>query len=78
LRYGLVCNAQGEASAIAVLVYRCPTYRWSSTPPTREKIVACARPAQGTRKIELTDETFDPCLIAIHGPQAVAMCGGRD
>jgi aminomethyltransferase len=75
-RYGLVCNEQGGIRD-DVLVYRWPYgYAMVVNASNREKIVAWLAQHKGSRNVEVTDQTFDTCMIAVQGPKAVAMCVG--
>jgi aminomethyltransferase len=76
VRYGLVCNARG-GTRDDVLVYRWP-YGWSMVvnASNRDKIVAWLAEHKGGRNVEVSDRTADTCMIAVQGPQAVALCRG--
>ncbi|HYT93370.1 MAG TPA: glycine cleavage system aminomethyltransferase GcvT [Gemmataceae bacterium] len=76
VRYGLVCNEQGGIRD-DVLVYRWPYgYAMVVNASNREKIVAWLAQHKGGRNVEITDQTFDTCMIAVQGPKAVALCAG--
>jgi glycine cleavage system T protein (aminomethyltransferase) len=76
VRYGLVCNEQGGIRD-DVLVYRWPYgYAMVVNASNREKIVDWLARHKGSRHVEVNDQTFDTCMIAVQGPKAVAMCRG--
>jgi len=76
VRYGLICNEQGGIRD-DVLVYRWP-HSWSMVvnASNREKIVNwLARHKEG-HAVEITDQTMTTCMVAVQGPQALALCRG--
>lgn len=76
VRYGLVCNAQGGMRD-DVLVYRWP-YGWAMVvnASNRPKIVSWLKENTGSRKVEMTDQTEQTCMIAVQGPKAMEMVKG--
>ena len=76
VRYGLVTNAYG-CIRDDVLVYRWP-YGWAMVvnASNREKIVAWLIEHQGSRNVQIQDQTLDTCMIAVQGPQALEICRG--
>jgi aminomethyltransferase len=75
-RYGLVCN---EAGGIRddVLVYKWPyDYAMVVNASNRQKIVEWLGQHKGSRRVDINDQTFSTAMIAIQGPQAVALCQG--
>src|SRR5438128_9774610 len=74
VRYGLVCNDQGGIRD-DVLVYRWPYgYAMVVNASNREKILDWLGRRRGARKADVTDQTFDTCMIAVQGPRALEMC----
>jgi aminomethyltransferase len=75
-RYGLVCNERGGIRD-DVLVYRWPYgYAMVVNASNRPKIVAWLNEHKGARNAEIMDQTTQTGMIAVQGPQAVAMCRG--
>lgn len=76
VRYGLVCNDKGGIRD-DVLVYRWP-YGWAMVvnASNREKIVSWINESKANRNVQMTDQTFETCMIAIQGPKALAMAAG--
>jgi aminomethyltransferase len=76
VRYGLICNERGGIRD-DVLVYRWP-YGWAMVvnASNRDKIVAWISQHKGGRTVEMTDQTMTTCMIAVQGPQALALCRG--
>jgi aminomethyltransferase len=76
VRYGLVCNEQGGIRD-DVLVYRWPYgYAMVVNASNRPKIVDWLAQHQGSLNVEVSDRTLDTAMIAVQGPQAVALCRG--
>src|SRR5204863_770663 len=75
-RYGLVCNAAGGIRD-DVLVYRWP-YGWAMVvnASNREKIVGWLVENKGGRNVQVMDQTFDTAMLAVQGPQALALVRG--
>jgi glycine cleavage system T protein (aminomethyltransferase) len=76
VRYGLVCN---EAGGIRddVLVYRWPYgHAMVVNASNRTKIVDWLASHQGARNVEVIDRTLATCMVAVQGPNAVALCRG--
>jgi aminomethyltransferase len=74
VRYGLVCNEKGGIRD-DVLVYRWPYgYAMVVNASNRTKIVDWLTRHKGGRQVEIVDQTLQTCMIAIQGPQALAMC----
>jgi aminomethyltransferase len=73
-RYGLICNEQGGIRD-DVLVYRWP-YGWAMVvnASNREKINAWFAEHKRALNVEISDRTTQTCMIAVQGPQAVALC----
>ncbi len=76
VRYGLVCNERGGIRD-DVLVYRWP-YGWAMVvnASNREKIVDWLHQHKNGRAVEITDQTMTTCMLAVQGPQALALCRG--
>jgi aminomethyltransferase len=77
VRYGLICNERGGIRD-DVLVYRGFT-GWSMVvnASNRDKIVDwLGRHKEGLTTVEVADGTMDSCMIAVQGPQALALCRG--
>jgi aminomethyltransferase len=76
VRYGLVCNANGGIRD-DVTVYRWP-YGWAMVvnASNREKIVGWLHEHKGSRNVQVTDQTFDTCMVAVQGPKALEICRG--
>jgi aminomethyltransferase len=76
VRYGLICNPAGGVED-DVLVYRW-SYGWSMVvnAANREKIVGILRAAAVGRDVEIRDQTMTTGMLAIQGPQGVALCAG--
>lgn len=77
VRYGLICNESGGIRD-DVLVYR-----WPQGGPlmvvnagNREKIAAWLAEHQLSRDVRISDRTTATCMIAVQGPQALALCRG--
>src|SRR4051794_24747992 len=76
VRYGLVCNDQGGIRD-DILVYRWPYgYAMVVNAGNREKIVGWLNDSKGLLNVQIQDQTLDTCMIAIQGPQALAMSQG--
>jgi aminomethyltransferase len=75
-RYGLVCNPRGGIRD-DVLVYRWP-YGWAMVvnASNRGKIVDWLAEHKGTRSVDIQDQTTTTCMLAVQGPQALALCRG--
>jgi aminomethyltransferase len=75
-RYNLVCNEQGGVRD-DVLVYKWP-YGWAMVvnASNREKIVAWLEQHQGGRDVQIVDQTLSTGMIAVQGPQALALVRG--
>jgi aminomethyltransferase len=76
VRYGLICNDRGGVRD-DVLVYRWP-YGWAMVvnASNREKIVNWLAQHKNGRAVDITDQTVTTCMIAVQGPQALALCRG--
>src|SRR5262249_17702524 len=75
-RYGLVCNAQGGIHD-DVLVYKWPYgYAMVVNASNRAKIVAWLAEHKGARAVDVQDQTRTTCMVAVQGPQALALCRG--
>jgi aminomethyltransferase len=74
VRYGLLCNEQGGIRD-DVLVYRWP-YGWAMVvnAGNRTKIVEWLMQHKGGRESGMQDQTEKTCMIAVQGPQALAIC----
>ena len=72
-RYSLICGKDGGVLD-DVLVYRLPD-RWELVvnASNREKIVSWLRHCAGFAAVEFTDSTFNTGMIAVQGPQALAL-----
>jgi aminomethyltransferase len=76
VRYGLVCN-EGGGIRDDVLVYRWPdSWAMVVNASNREKIVAWLHRHKKDRAVDMTDRTATTCMIAVQGPQALALCRG--
>ncbi len=76
VRYGLICNADGGIRD-DVLVYRWPTgFGMVVNASNREKILAWIAEHKGSRKVQVRDDTFETCMIAVQGPRALEVCRG--
>jgi aminomethyltransferase len=75
-RYGLICNSQGGIRD-DVLVYRWP-YGWAMVvnASNRGKIVDWLAEHKGDRSVDIQDQTTTTCMLAVQGPQALALCRG--
>jgi aminomethyltransferase len=75
-RYGLICNEQGGILD-DVLVYRWP-YGWAMVvnAANRGKIVDWLTRHKAGRNVDMTDQTTTTCMLAVQGPQALALCRG--
>jgi len=73
VRYSLICGKDGGILD-DVLVYRLPD-RWELVvnASNREKIVSWLRHCAGFAAVEFTDRTFNTGMIAVQGPQALAL-----
>ncbi|HTU90225.1 MAG TPA: glycine cleavage system aminomethyltransferase GcvT, partial [Gemmataceae bacterium] len=76
VRYGLICNERGGIRD-DVLVYRWP-YGWAMVvnASNRGKIVDWITQHKNGRAVELMDQTTTTCMLAVQGPQALALCRG--
>jgi aminomethyltransferase len=76
VRYGLVCNADG-GTLDDILVYRWP-YGFAAVinASNREKILAWLKQHAAGLDVQIMDQTLDTAMVAIQGPQAIAMCAG--
>lgn len=76
VRYGLICN-EGGGIRDDVLVYRWP-YGWAMVvnASNRDKIVSWLNQHKSGLVVEITDQTPATCMIAVQGPQALALCRG--
>jgi aminomethyltransferase len=76
VRYGLVCNETG-GTLDDVLVYRWP-YGWAMVvnASNRDKIVGWLNQHKGSLDVQVQDQTLDTAMIAVQGPNALAMCAG--
>ena len=78
VRYGLICNAEGGIRD-DVLVYRwhdVGTWGMVVNASNRAKIVAWLTEHRNGRNVILHDPTPETCMIAVQGPQAVALGRG--
>ncbi len=76
VRYGLICNEKGGVRD-DVLVYRWPYgYALVVNASNREKILAWLAEHKGKRTVDVSDQTASTCMIAVQGPQALALCRG--
>ena len=76
VRYGLVCNEEGGIRD-DVLVYRWPYgYAMVVNASNRDKIVGWLQQHKGQRDVQMSDSTTSTGMIAVQGPQAVALCSG--
>jgi len=76
VRYGLICNDQGGIRD-DVLIYRWPYgYAMVVNAGNRSKIVDWIGASKGSMNVQVDDQTLTTCMIAIQGPNAVAMCKG--
>lgn len=74
VRYGLVCNERGGIRD-DVLVYRWPYgYAMVVNASNREKIVGWLNQHNMGRDVQVDDRTLQTAMVAVQGPQAVAMC----
>jgi len=75
-RYGLICNEKGGILD-DVLIYGHHDGRGLVVNASnREKILAWLQGHQGTRPVSILDQTFETCMIAVQGPQALALVHG--
>jgi aminomethyltransferase len=76
VRYGLICNERGGIRD-DVLVYRW-SHGWTMVvnASNRVKIVNWLTQHKAGRAVEITDQTMTTCMIAVQGPQALALCQG--
>jgi aminomethyltransferase len=76
VRYGLICNDNGGVRD-DVLVYRWP-YGWAMVvnASNRDKIVNWLTQHKKDRALEIMDQTTTTCMLAVQGPQALALCRG--
>jgi len=76
VRYGLVCNETGGILD-DILVYRWP-YGFAAVinASNREKILAWIEPRKAGLSVQVDDRTFATTMVAVQGPNAVAMCAG--
>jgi aminomethyltransferase len=76
VRYGLICNEHGGIRD-DVLVYRWP-YGWAMVvnASNRNKIVSWLTQHKNGHAVEITDQTLTTCMLAVQGPQALALCRG--
>jgi aminomethyltransferase len=75
-RYGLVCNDQGGVRD-DVLVYRWPYgYAMVVNAANRPKIVEWLEQHKGGRQVQIQDQTTSTAMVAVQGPNAVALCKG--
>ncbi|MGL6076818.1 MAG: glycine cleavage system aminomethyltransferase GcvT [Fimbriiglobus sp.] len=76
VRYGLICNESGGILD-DVLVYRWPYgYSMVVNASNRAKILAWFEQQRAGFDVEISDMTEDTAMLAIQGPEAVAMCAG--
>jgi aminomethyltransferase len=76
VRYGLVCNDNGGIRD-DVLVYRWPYgYAMVVNASNRPKIVEWLGESKGSFNVQIEDQTLSTCMIAVQGPQAIALCAG--
>lgn len=75
-RYNLVCNEQGGVRD-DVLVYKWP-YGWAMVvnASNREKLVGWLEQHRGGRDVPIVDQTLTTGMIAVQGPQALAIVSG--
>ncbi len=73
VRYGLVCNETGGILD-DILVYRW-LYGFAAVvnASNREKIVAWLERHRSGLNVEIKDQTFDTTMVAVQGPEAVAI-----
>lgn len=73
VRYGLICNDEGGILD-DVLVYRLEPHFWMMVvnASNRAKIVGWIYRHLPGRDVKFDDRTFDWCMIALQGPQALA------
>jgi aminomethyltransferase len=76
VRYGLICNEQGGIRD-DVLVYRWP-YGWAMVvnASNRGKIVDWLAQHKNGKAVDITDQTTTTAMLALQGPQALALCRG--
>lgn len=76
VRYGLVCNDQGGIRD-DILVYRWP-YGWAMVvnASNRPKILDWLADSKGTLYVQIMDQTPDTCMVAVQGPNAIALSAG--
>jgi aminomethyltransferase len=75
-RYNLVCNAQGGVRD-DVLVYRWPYgYAMVVNASNRDKIRGWLDEHKGRRNVQIVDQTPTTAMIALQGPQALAVARG--
>lgn len=76
VRYGLICNENGGVRD-DVLVYRWP-YGWAMVvnASNREKIVDWLTQHKAGLAVDITDQTTTTCMVAVQGPEAIALCRG--
>ena len=76
VRYGLVCNEKGGIRD-DVLVYRWPYgYAMVVNASNRPKIVTWLDEHKAGRNVQIEDQTPTTAMIAVQGPQALAVCSG--
>jgi aminomethyltransferase len=76
VRYGLICNEQGGIRD-DVLVYRWP-YGWAMVvnAANRGKIMDWLNQHKTGRIVDITDQTTSTAMLAVQGPEALALCRG--
>jgi aminomethyltransferase len=76
VRYGLVCREDGGILD-DILVYRW-MYGLAAVvnASNREKIIGWLKENKGNLSFEIADRTFETAMIALQGPNALAMMGG--
>jgi aminomethyltransferase len=76
VRYGLICNDSGGIRD-DVLVYRWPYgYAMVVNASNRTKIVGWLEEHKESHNVQIVDQTTMTCMVAVQGPQALAMCRG--
>jgi aminomethyltransferase len=76
VRYGLICNPAGGVRD-DVLVYRWPYgYAMVVNASNRAKIAGWLEVHRERLSVEIQDRTLETCMVAVQGPQALALCQG--
>jgi aminomethyltransferase len=76
VRYGLVCKEDGGILD-DILIYRWP-YGFAAVinAGNRERIISWLEKHQSGLNVQLQNQTFDTCMVAVQGPKAVELVAG--